>query len=629
MKGVKEFEQFKANYESGSVSISANVSYNLKTVIEKNDQIRNAKFEDDTYPDGDDKLFYNISRIITSTVYKETDVDLKDLKVHPYNQITMKLAPLLRPVIHAYLKLENFSEDINRFRQELIEMGHLITKEVDGETHDVNLLNVIRPPHVMDLQDGGLIESCKYTWEDILKYKKDWDNWEDIEAIKEELDKEQEQYFRVYEWWTVDKFGKKETKGCIKFLDREIIRPIDSSITWQPFVEVDRFETPESMKIRDKKKLKRLQEQGYIEKGKDEMPIYPYEEQRCFTIPGRWMGLGFIEITIAMQRHYNDSANSERRFNQLAHRGVIVHKQSATGEQRTLTQEFLSNLDTGAILSIENDEDLQRLNIGSHTGEFIASADKIFELARQVTGLTAQGTGEEVPASTTATIGIINQQSGKSTYDIIIEQQDLFLRRLFEKFKLKSIIKDVTAQEWVEICGDARDLLEMESIYIDQYVNERIVEKIADGTAQRDVFMIMDTMEVGLDEAQDILVKTLTDSLKQETDKMGEMRFAQIKKEILKSVDFGLEFYVTNESFDVATRAKAINEALMRDNLTLSREKLEEEWADLVGLSGRGLRKTDEEKEREMMQTPEGTTEKTPAREGAMAATQAQANRMA
>jgi hypothetical protein len=608
MKTIKEFQQFKSNFENGYVSISPGVSYYLLDLIETNNRLRNAKFSDEYYPDGTKKLFFNVARIMSYSIYKNTDMDIKDIKLHPLTDYTMKIAPLLRPVIHAYLKLEDFGEDMNYYRQEMIDMGHIIVKEVEGESVPVNLLNIIRPPHIMDLQQGGLIEKLYYTWDDMLAHKKDWEkHWDKIEELKQKMDAEQQLNFIVYEWWTTDEFkiGRKTkfTKGCIKYLNREIERPSDekSASNWQPFIELERFATPYSQKIRSKKKIDRLQREGFIEKGKNEMPIFPYEEQRFLTIPGRWLGLGIYELTNGMMEYYNENMNEKRRYDQLAHKGILVHKQSSTGEQKTLTQEFLSNLDTGAILQVENDEDLTRLNMGSLVNDFLGSGDKIFELARQITGVTAQGTGEEIPSATTATIGMINQETAKSTYDIVNEQQDLFLRRLFEKFKIKSMLRDLTSKEFVEITGDPKDLVEMEAGYAEQYAYQKVLEGMETGESQKEVLLLMDRMGVTLREAQDIFIDKMVEIVKQEMGKGGDIRFAQITENLIKNIDFNLEFYIINEAFDAPMRARAITEALARPMVMLSREKLEEEWADLVGLSGRRLRKTEEEREAEAL----------------------------
>ena len=615
MKTIKEFEQFKSNFEEGDVSISPNVFYNVRDVIESNNRLRNSKYIDEEYPDGTTKLFFNIARIMSHTIFKNTDMDVKDIKLHPLTDYTMKIAPLLRPCIHAYLKLEDFGEDMNYYRQELIDMGHIMVKEVDGESIPVNLLNIIRPPHILDLQKGGLIEKINYTWDDILAHKKDWeDSWEEIEELKAKMDITQTVNFTVYEWWTIDKFKigrkNKETRGCIKFLNRESTRPEEEENTseWQPSIELERFATPYSMKIRNKNKVKRLQELGFIEKGKDEMPIYPYEEQRFLTIPGRALGLGIYELTKGMGEYYNENINEKRRYDQLAHKGILVHKQSSTGEQKTLTQEFLSNLDTGAILQVENDEDLSRLNMGSLVNDFLGSGDKIFELARQITGVTAQGTGEEIPAATTATVGMINQQTAKSTYDIVNEQQDLFLRRLFQKFKIKSMLKDLTAKEFVEITGDPKDLIEMEAEYAQQYAYQAVLKGMETGESQKEVLLLMENMDVTLKQAQDIFVDKMVEVVKTELGKGGDIRFSQITDDLIKTADFNLEFYLINETFDAPARARAITETLARPMVMLSREKLEEEWADLMGLSGRRLRKSDEDRAAEAMMAEQGLT---------------------
>ena len=61
------------------------------------------------------------------------------------------------------------------------------------------------------------------------------------------------------------------------------------------------------------------------------------------------------------------------------------------------------------------DEDLQRLPIDGSAGELLAITGKLFELARQIVGVTAQGAGQDMPSTTTATVAIVTgKQIGRA-----------------------------------------------------------------------------------------------------------------------------------------------------------------------------------------------------------------------
>jgi len=597
----------------GFVQVSRNVSYSLRKVQDRNVQYFNRQFEDPYYEDGMEKLFYPLSYIMARTLFENTDIDTKDMQLNAENPDSVDVTAILKPAIRQHMKDTDFGEVINQTRAEMINMGHVIVKEVDGESKVVDLRNIVRPANMMDIQDGSFAERILMTWEDMLANKSEWeDSWELIEEMREVMTGTLEEvkdgekthyvtskgrkvetliggensgYFIVYEYWTWDQFlvGKKNlmTKGCIKYLDCQVLRPEDNddSFNWTPHVEIERFASPYSERVRNSKRLAELKKQGQIVNG-DEVRMYPYEEQRLITIPGRWMGLGVYELTAPMQEQFNEIMNDKRRFDQLNHKGIIVHRQPSNGESTGLTQEFIQSLATGAVISVEQDEELTRLNMGTMVNDFVASADKIFELARQVAGVTASGTGEELPASTTATIGVINQQKAKTTFDIVIEQQSLFFKRLFEKFKLKSIIEELTAKEWAQLLGDPTELNAVEEKYVRNYAYGLVNEAVVRGEL-----------------VQPEQVEQLVEAIQNERDKMP--RFAQFKRDLIKNIRTTVEFVVTNESFDKLNRIRelqqAIQNAIQNPYNTLSIERLQEELLDLLNLSGRKYRMTEAE----------------------------------
>lgn len=615
-----EFSTFLSQYYSGTVVLSPGVSYELLDVVNDNYRRFNRRFENPYFADGTEKIYYPLSYIMARTLFENTDIDTKDINLHSETFEYSDVVALLKPTIRQHLKDTDFGETLNHIRQELINMGHVIVKEVDGESKIVDLRNIVRPPHMMDIQDGSVGERILMTYEDLLSHKEDWeDHWDEIEEMYaimsgnfttetedgEDYKKtvvrsnvtgktydssaifgEETTYFVTYEYWTRDIFKVKGkdvlTKGCIRYLDRSILHPTDDGDApgWTPTIELERFASPFTERVTSVRKRKALKKEGQLV-GEDEVRIYPYEEQRLITIPGRWMGVGIYEITAGPEKQFNEILNNKRRMDSLMHRGVYLHRLPSNGESSGLTQEFINSLTTGAVLTVEQDEDFQRLNMGTMIQDFILSADKVFELARQISGVTASGTGEELPASTTATMGVINQQKAKTTFDVIVEQQSLFLRRLFTRFKLKSIIEELSLGEWINIVGDPMELNTIEDVYVKNYVYSKIDEAMKSGK----IVMPGD-------------VEKLVEAVKAERERRG-FRPVQFSKEILKNIRMKVEFVITNESFDKLNRIRelqqAIQNAIMDPNNTLSITRMQEEVLDLLNLSGRKYRMTEEE----------------------------------
>lgn len=599
-QSATNFRIFVDAYARGNVRITKGVQYSIREVIEENYLDRNFKFSVPYYSDGEEKLFFSLPYIIADSIYKNTDIDTKDIQIRSDNNEAIDWMPLIRGAVEHYLKTSYYGTKLNEFRKELVDMGHVIVKEVDNETHIVNLLNVVRPPHIANLQKSGIAERTLLSWTDILAQKEQWkDQWSRILDLKKTMDSMQKKTFIVYEWWTMDKFqvGRKlkETKGCIKFLDCSIYEEMVSDVpeNWQPYVELERFATPNEEKVGSKKRLARLIASGYLEKGATTEPIYPYEEQCLIPVPGRWMGMGIYELVRPETKAYNKTLNEKLRYDELLHKGVLVHKKAPfsinqKGSGRGLEADIINRIQTGTMISIKAGESIERLNIGSLTADFIASADKWFDIARQKAGVNETAVGEKLPSSMPATIGVLNERQGKTAFDVVNEQQGLFLERLFTKFKLSSIIDDITTEEWTKIIGSPDELAAMEDAFIENLVNTSIQKAAQEGRINPD--------SSSLPEDQYQQIKTAVKVLRA---RHGNERPIQLKKELVANFDYYAKFYITSEAFDKQVMLQnlqaAIDTVAANPMVGLDVTKLIEQKLDLMGINPLGLRKTPEQ----------------------------------
>jgi hypothetical protein len=215
------------------------------------------------------------------------------------------------------------------------------------------------------------------------------------------------------------------------------------------------------------------------------------------------------------------------------------------------------------------------------------------ELARMTMGITAQAAGQETPASQSATAAAIDQNVSRTTFDVVIEQQALLWKRYFAKFELTSMLEDITLEDWSKLEGDPIELEELEEPFIENLVNENLPHAVAMGAYQPQGSTVSpEEMEM------------LKEGVRSQRRSMGGIRFAQIKKEILKDADFFIEFTIGNESLDkvqdIAELKELKADAMANPNSSLSVEKLEDGILDLMDKSSKRFKKSEQEKKEAM-----------------------------
>lgn len=618
-KPISEYEKMKRNscsrfrtfidtYYAGIVTLVSGVQDSTRDILEQNVLDRNFKFAVPYYSDGTEKIYFSLAFILADAVYRNTDLDTKNIQIKSDNLKATDWCPLLRGAIRHELKTSGFNVVMNDIRKELIDMGHVLTKEVNGETKIVNLINVVRPAEEHDLQDVGLAEITLPYWHEMLANKEEWeDNWEAIEQLKDVLDSLELKRFKVYEFWTYDYFkvgGEyKYTKGCIKFLDctpYDEAEGIETPLNWEPYVELERFACPDKAKVTNKRRLNMLRKAGLLGPKETEEPLFPYEEQQLIRVPGRKLGMGFYELLRQEAKAFNRTMNEKLRYDELLHKGVLVHTKAPfssnqKGSGRGLESDIINRIQTGTMISIKSGEKIDRLNLGSLTADFLATADKWFELARKKAGVSETAAGDPLPSSTPATTAAINEKQAKNAFDIVNEQQGIFFERLFTKFKIREIVDDITRDEWTKIIGDPEEFKQLEEAFIENLVNTQIPIAVSEGR------IVPQSSELPPEE-----IEKLKEAVTVLRGRQGDQRMAQFKKAILDEFEFAASIYVINEAFDkqqtLAAIQDAINSVITNPMSELDADKMLEAKMDLMEIDTKSFRKSPEriQQEREM-----------------------------
>ncbi len=575
---MSEIKNFLSDNQEMTVQVTSEVGYNIVTVIDDVYRAVNAKFEDSKWSDGSDKEYFDLSRVMAVSIKNETDIDTKDLGVHAEIKEAVGTVGLIRGVIKNHLKVNKYGTLFNRVRDDLVDYGHVILKKTKEGTETVDLRNIVRPADGMDIQKVTFVEKHSYSYQDMLQRKSRWeDSWDIIEAVRMKMRNTSASSFTVYEMWTIDEFDGQVTKGFINYLDTAVLKPeeSDSQADWQPQVELERKKTPYTVPVNNEKKRKELEKQGYLIDG--ELPVYPYSEQRLFEVKGRWLGAGVYEITAPLRRAYNRTMNNKIHYDETFGKGLFTHTKGMGG--KALTQSALQALENSGVVEIQNGATLEQMRLQSLTTDFIISADKFFEFARQLLGLTAQGTGEELPASMSATSAMINKQKSKTLFDFVIEQQDLLWSPWFSDFELADIMEDLTFKKWVKIEGNEQEIREIVVPFAKNYVNAEVGKKAP-------ALMGIGAIEPAPEIPEEDLKATVDEVVELILEKKSV--FVEFTNKLVEQSRFYLEFYISGEGFNKMERLKTLTQlkadAMVNPNSTLDVGAIEDEILDIVGV---------------------------------------------
>lgn len=589
-----EIKNFITDNEQMNVTVTDGVQYSLRTVINDAYRTFNGKFENPK-DNNFEKIFYRMIWVIYRTIIMSSDVDLKDVNIRSLNGQGLKSLALLKLGVRSHLMRTGFGKLIDSIMESIVWFGSAITKRVDGKVYLVDLRNYITEASIKNPQERSHAELCQYTYDEMLSYKDDWkEHWQEIETLWEQM--KHIGKFNIVEFWTFGEVDGKIHKVCEKYLDKTIKREGQKKDIYNvdPFLMLDRFITPYKKK-RDSERL--IETLGEYEE------MFPYDQADFFDVPGRWLSFGCSELLAGVQEHYNEQFNLKRKKDILDLRGIFIHKY--TTASNSLSQDFLNNLETGDVLSMDTDEDLQRLIIDTKTGEFIANIDKLYEVMRLILGVTSQGTGEELPGSTSASGVKANFATQQTTYDYVRERMHHFLQRLFMNGYFEDILDEMTVDKMIAFTGSPREIEELDRTLIDKAVNQKTQERYAaieqmkstedDNGNQVPGDVSWDEVQM-LDDLENAERKTLMEDFKT----MGDKRWAELKKDMYESLQYVVEFYVNSETFDKTTKLEAYRNMLNDPNYQGSRKAVEDAIMDILNENPRQFDKTPEEKAQEV-----------------------------
>jgi hypothetical protein len=499
----KELEEF----ERESIEIVPGFYFNQKSTINRIYFYYNSKFETGEYDNqGDKKYFYNIVRNPCNVATKAVDFDTKDVRILTSPGGDPETTWYFERDLRFWMKDNGFGKVLNRIFYELPIFGTVVLKIIDNKPYFVDLRNFIVDQCADSLDKANyIIEIHNYTPVEFRKEAKKmgWKNWKEVLDKYREI-QEKEPYIRICE-----RYGELEDE--------------DGEWRYKKLIIADIGEG----EVKGKYTGEYVGEEYILEE--KEVETHPYKEFHWEKIPGRWLGVGRVEVLFDNQMRVNEISNQQVKSSYYS--TLRIFQTRDVGVSRNL----LTDVENGEILTVEDDirqVDMADRNLSYYDqeiGRWIKNRDEItfaYDVLR----------GESLPSGTPLGSAQLAAGMAGSYFDQIRENIAMDIKDLFFDVIIPGFLKENTKEHILRIAGE--DLDKINNLML----NLRLKEEIIDFVNRNASYPSPKEIE--------LLRGIVSEQVKKEKEKM-----ITIPKDFYKDIKYKIDIDITSESVDVRIRA--------------------------------------------------------------------------
>lgn len=525
----------RVNWEDAVCYVTEKVGFRMRELIRTVRKNYWGVFDEPSDPTtGRDKVWIPLARTLVEDVVKNIDLDQKDLQFKASNPKGGPITDITRAYVRDYLGKMFFGEELDTTERQLAIDGTVVWKtwEEDGEMRKrtVDLLHIYIDPAEENIQSAFRFTERGLMTPDEIAGMSGWINTKDIVG-SQNLSKND---IRV---------GSQSVTGIPttgRFVDVwECWGKMPMSLLTGKMDDEEYFDGHVIVSGLDAgDKRVHLIEKNTRKDTKTGKSIKPYEECRMSKISGRWYGLGTVERVLALNEWLNSVANHRINKSFISQLGLFKVRKGAG-----ITPQQLSKLPSNGAITVQQMDDIQQFEVDPVDPTSYKDEDIIQGWAQKVTQAYPVSTGEQLPASQTATGASIESASSKSGYALMKDAMTFFLQRWMDRHALPIIASTINVGDLVRITGDDEKY---------KALVERVVANIASEQLDKlkQVAIIPTPQEVQQVMQQEIELMT----------KKPEMFIRLTQKIIAKDLDS--IFYVTNENGDTAVTVSNLMEML-------------------------------------------------------------------
>ncbi len=514
LEAIEIVRREKATWETTVVFVTDRVAIDIRNLIRLVRKNYYSIFDVPTDPTtGRRKIFVPLTESLVESVVKNIDLDTKDITFSAKKSGKERLAAFVRSIARNELEKIDFGKKLDDMERRLAIDGTAVWKTIEYtegkekcvKVIPVDLLNIYIDPAAYSIQDAYRFTERALLTQDEIEGMTGWINTKGLSyttslhptdanlAISVSTTNARD----VWEMWgkipgrliTGDKDDTSEVDGHI------IVSGINSNSTVCHLIE------------------------------KNTRGIKPYEEFWYTRVPGRWHGRGVGEKIMMLQNWINTIVNIRINRSYVSQLGLFTIRRGSG-----ITPQMIRGLASNGAILVQSQDDIQQLAMTEASQSSYTDEQTAVNWARMVTSAYEAVTGENMPASTTATIGAIQSRNAASQFVLIKEGVGMSLQSWLKHHFLPAVFKNVKRGDIVKHYPEF--LAEYDQAIADQVIDEKL-----DEYNSNNVFITPERVELEREK--------LLEQLKRK----GDYRFVELDEE-LDITEYDVAIDITNEETD-------------------------------------------------------------------------------
>lgn len=429
MSIVKKLQSEVDVFQNGEpITIVDKFTFRQYDTVEKNIRLYNSKFKKGEFDgEGFRKYFRNIVRNPCTVSTKAVAFDVSDIQVTSAPGINPRKAWIADRDFKYWAKTKNLPLTMARVFHELPIFGSVVLKKVKGNWRFVDLRNLINEQQADSLDRAEyVIEQHFMTPEELAKT-----NWDNKEEILEAWRASKKPYIRFFE-----RRGEMPESDIEKGGDSEkMVRGV--YIVYIPETKTtDRFGQPVN---------------GITAwKAKESLKDFPYREFHWEKIPGRWLGVGRVEINSDAQIRTNELTNLRVKSSYFSSLNLWQTRDT------TIPKSLIREIANGDVLQVMSE--ITRVPTEERNLQAFGSEEQLWMQNRDEQSMTFDVVrGERLPAGTPLGSAQLAAQMASSYFDNIRKNIAASLKRFIAEDVFQDFLAENQEKHYVKLVGEDLD----------------------------------------------------------------------------------------------------------------------------------------------------------------------------
>lgn len=413
------------------ITIADKFTFKQRDIVSDCIRLYNSKYKDGQVDsEGFRKYFKNILRNPCLVTTKAIAFDVSNIQIISKPGSSKRMAWIFDRDFKHWVKASGYTKVHGRIFEELPKLGSVVIKKAQGGYHFIDLSNLAVEQQADDLKSANyIIEQHFYTPSKLRKTG--WDKDKVEEVIKAHRDSE-EPYIRII-----------ERRGELPeaFIDEENGDP-DKYVYACVYAYM-----PENMALSRSKELPREATGGIvIDIYEEPEDLFPYREFHLEKIPGRWLGVGVVELNMDPQIRTNEITNLRAKSSFFASLNIWQSKDN------TLDSNLRNDVQNGQILKVL--DRVERVPTEERNTYAWAEEESGWSRSRDENSMTFDVIrGERLPGSTPLGSAQLAAQMSMSYFEGIRKKIAIDLKTFIRDDVAKDFLSHNNLEHYVKLAG--------------------------------------------------------------------------------------------------------------------------------------------------------------------------------